>query len=440
VRLDVQPDWRVFLFLGALGIIATFAFGLAPALHAAAASPADALKSGGGKHTTRVGTFRPLLVTQIAFSFVVLFAGSLCLTSFVKLLRTDLGFDPGNLVLVNVASTAPAGDQEQVTAPWISLLERLSQTPGIDSASASPWALFQGPGRNKSVRIPGQPVDAYTPWYLAVTPGFLRTMRIPLLAGRDFEWRDAQPGPVIPVIVNERFASRYFHGESAVGKRFFRIDGGSTLVAEEVIGVARDAKYTNIREEAPPTVYEPYNPQGAAVVQLRTRLDMGALMATLRQEIPQAHAGFRLGAVTPQATLVGNHLVRDRALAVLSVFFSVVASVLVIVGVYGLLSYTVIQRTREIGIRLALGAQPRQVAMLVLGAIGGVTLTGLVIGGVCAAFTGRFMTALLFDVTPTDAWSIAVPLLLLLVACAAAAAIPALRAARIAPTSALAVE
>ena len=320
------------------------------------------------------------------------------------------------------------------------MLERLEHTPGIESASLSRWGLFTGSGRNKSVRIPGRPVDAYTPWYLPVSPGFLRTMRIPLVAGRDFEWRDARPELSTAVIVNESFARRYFPGESAMGKRFFRIDGGATLVAQEVIGVAKDAKYTDLREPAPPTVYEPYWPQNAAVVQVRTRLEMGALLAALREEVPRAHAAFRLGDVTPQSTLVDNHLVRDRALALLSAFFSLVASVLVIVGVYGLLSYTVLQRTREIGIRLALGAQPTQIVALVLREVGGMTVIGLVIGGVGAALAGRFMTALLYEVTPSDMWSIAAPLLSLLAACAFAAVIPAQRAARIAPTTALTVE
>jgi putative ABC transport system permease protein len=265
-------------------------------------------------------------------------------------------------------------------------------------------------------------------------------MRIPLVAGRDLEWQDARPELPTAVIVNESFAKRYFGGESAIGKRFVRVDGGVTLVDQEVIGVARDAKYTDLREPAPPTVYEPYRPQNAAVIQVRTRLDMGALLTTLRAEVPRAHAAFRLGDLTPQSTLVDNHLVRDRALAVLSAFFSLVASILVMVGVYGLLSYTVLQRTREIGIRLALGARPVQIVSLIVRGIGGVTSIGLVIGGVGAALAGGFMTTLLFEVERSNLWSIATPLLLLLVVCAAATVIPARRAARIQPTTALTVE
>ena len=439
VRLDVQPDWRLLLFLGAVSIFVTFVFGLAPAVRAAV-PPADALRSGGGRHTTAVGSFRPLVAAQIAFSFVVLFVGGLCLTSFVKLLRTDLGFDASNVVLVNVTASSTGRNQEPALVSWISLLERLEHTPGIESASLSLWGLFTGSGRNKSVRIPGRPVDASTPWYMPVSPGFLRTMRIPLVAGRDLEWKDLVPELPTAVVINESFARRYFPGESAIGKRFFRIDGGATLVAQEVIGVAKDAKYTDLREPVPPTVYDPYRPQNVAAIQVRTRLDIGALMATLLAEVPRVHAAFRVGDVTPQSTIVNNHLVRDRALAVLSAFFSLVAIVLVVVGVYGLLSYTVLQRTREIGIRLALGAHPAQIVALVLWGMGGLTLIGLVLGGVGAALTGRFMTTLLFGVTPSDMWSIAVPLICLLAACAVAAVLPAQRAARIAPTTALTVE
>ena len=119
--------------------------------------------------------------------------------------------------------------------------------------------------------------------------GFLETMRIPLLAGRDFDWRDAQPEVPSAVIVNESFARRYFPGESPLGKRFFRIDGGTTLVAQDIVGVAADAKYTSIREAAPPTVYDPYRPEDAAAVQVRTQLEAGALAAVLRDELPRVH-------------------------------------------------------------------------------------------------------------------------------------------------------
>jgi predicted permease len=437
VHLDLQVNWRMLVFLTAVGSLVTLLFGLAPAIRASAVSPGDALKSVGGRQTARLGLFRPLVAAQVAFSFVVLFVAGLCVTSFVKLLRMDLGFDQRNLALVNVTATPGRQHDGNRLAMWEHLLERLEQIPGIQSASLSRWGLFEGSGRNKGVRIPGRAMDGYTPWYLPVSPGFLETMRIPLLAGRDFDWRDAQPDSPSAVIVNESFAKRYFPGDSPLGQRFFRIDGGATLVPQDIIGVAGDAKYTSLREPVPPTVYDPYPPADAAVVQVRTPLDLGSLVATLREELPRAHPAFRLADVTFQSTLVDNNLVRDRALALLSVFFSVVAIALVIVGLYGVLSYSLVQRRREIGIRLALGAQPARVTRLVLSELGAITIVGLIAGVAAATFAVRFITDLLFAVKPSDLWSVVGPMICLLVACALSALVPALRATRIDPILAL---
>jgi putative ABC transport system permease protein len=439
VRVAIELNWRLIAFLGCAGMLVTFLFGLAPAIRASRASPVDALKSGAARHTPRLGLFRPLVAAQVAFGFVVLFVACLSLTSFVRLLNADLGFDPSRLTLVTVASTAPASrpDEGNAVMRWERLIERVKQIPGIEAASFSRWALFTGQGRNKTVRIPGRPLDGYAPWYLQVSPGFFDTMRIPLKAGRDLKWPDLRPDTPTAVIVNESFARRYFPGESPLGRRFFRIDGGVTMAPQEVVGVAGDAKYTSLRDEAPPTVYDAYRPQDAAVIQLRTPLDPEMLAAILREELPRADPAFRLADVTPQSTLVGNHMVRDRALALLSAFFAFVATILVVVGLHGVLSYDLLQQTRDIGIRLALGAQPISVLASLLSGVGAMTIVGLIIGGIGAAVTGRFLTALLFEVRPSDAWSIAAPLTCLLLACASAALLPALRATRIDPTIAL---
>jgi predicted permease len=436
VRLDVHADWRLVAFLGGLGLAVTFLFGLVPAIRASAVSPNEVLKSGPARPTPRASLFRPLVAAQVAFGFVVLFVAGLCLTSFLKLLRTDLGFDPNALAVVRVAAPA-SQDPDALPAIWKDLLARLMETPAIESASLSRWGLFEGSGRNKSVRIPDRPMDGYTPWYLEVSPGFLQTMRIPLRAGRDFDWRDLQPGSALPVIVNESFARRYFPGESPLGGRFFRVDGGAALVAQEIVGVAGDAKYTSLRDEAPPTVYEPYRPGEGAVMEVRTRLDAGALATALRDEFARSQPPFQLGDLTLQSTLVGNHLVRDRALALLSAFFSIVAIVLVFVGLYGVISYNVVRRTREIGIRLALGAQRPRVVGLVLSDVGTMAAVGLVVGAAGAAGAGRFVRALLFDVTPSGLASIAAPFFCLLLACVASGLMPALRATRVDPTVAL---
>ena len=442
VRLDLQLDWRLWLFQAVAASLVTVLFGLAPALRASAVSPNDALKSGGGKHTTKIVLFRPLVAAQSAFGFVVLFVSSLCLVSFAKLARTDLGFDPHDVAVVTFQTGDEPPEQLRTVAIWEQLQERVQQIPGVESASLSRVSLFVGAGRNKSVRIPGRAVnnDNDDPWYLQISPGFLKTMKIRLLEGRDFEWRDSRRELPSAVIVNEGFARRYFPGESAIGKRFFRVDGGAMLVAQDIIGVAADAKYTSLRDAAPPTVYDAYGPEPFAVLQVRTQLETASLAAVLREQLPRVHPALRLGDVTLQSTLVANNRVRDRALALLSGFFSIVAIVLVAVGIYGVLSYAVLQRTREIGIRLALGAQPIGIVGLVVSEMTVVTAIGLAVGAAAGIAAARFITALLYDVSPSAPSSMAAPLVCLIVVCALASAIPAVRATRVDPRSALRCE
>jgi len=440
VRLDLRLDWRVLCFLTAAGSLTTFLFGLAPALRASLASPNDALKSGSGKQTARIGLFRPLVAAQTAFSFLVLFVAGLFLASFAKLIRTDLGFDRNNLVVIEVEARDLRQGGQKAFAVWRQLLDRLKESPGIQSASLSGWGLFGGSSSTQNLRIPGRPVDAFEHHYLPISPRFLETMRIRLVGGRDFEWRDGQQEPPSAVIVNESFARRNFPGESPLGKRFFQVGRGGTLIAQDIVGIAGDVKYSSVRDATPPTVYALLRPESWAALQVRTQLEPAALAALLRNELPHVHPAFRMTGVTLQSTLVDNTLVRERLLALLSGFFSIVAIVLVAVGLYGVLSYGVVQRTREIGIRVALGARPLRVVSLVLSELGLVTLIGLVLGLAGGVAASRFITALLYDVKPWDIWSIAAPLACLLFACSLSALLPALRAARVDPTTALRYE
>jgi putative ABC transport system permease protein len=185
VRLDLQLDWRVLGFLAAAGSLTAFLFGLAPALRASAVSPNDALKSGSGKQTARIGLFRPLVAAQTAFSFLVLFVAGLFLASFAKLGRTDLGFERHNLAVVDVEAKDLSAGGPQAFEVWRQLLDILKESPGVQSASLSEWGLFGGSSSTQRLRIPGRPVDTLEYHYLPISPRFLETMRIRLAAGRD---------------------------------------------------------------------------------------------------------------------------------------------------------------------------------------------------------------------------------------------------------------
>jgi hypothetical protein len=167
--------------------LTAFLFGLAPALRAWAASPNDALKSGGGRQTTRIGLFRPLLAAQTAFSFIVLFVAGLFLASFANLVRSDLGFDRNHLFVIEVEARDLREGGQKAFAVWRQLLVRLKESPGVQSASLSGWSLFEGSRSTQNLRIPGRPVDAFEHHYLPISPCFLETMRIRLIGGRDFE-------------------------------------------------------------------------------------------------------------------------------------------------------------------------------------------------------------------------------------------------------------
>jgi ABC-type antimicrobial peptide transport system permease subunit len=275
-------------------------------------------------------------------------------------------------------------------------------------------------------------VENFQPHFLRVSPGFLETMRIRLLAGRDFEWRDVSPDGTSVVIVNESFARRYFPGEPVVGKRFF-----SEGAAQEIVGLAQDAKYRTIWQAAPPTIYSPRGLGRYVAIQVRTELARPALDALLRDELARAHPALRMIDLTSQSALIGNTLVKERVLALLAGFFSIVAIVLVAVGLYGILNYGVLQRTREIGIRLALGAQRRSVVGLIAADLSVVMMIGLALGVAGGYGASRAITALLYGVTPSDALSIVPPLACVLVVCALSAVVPALRATRVNPVTAL---
>ena len=436
--LDLRIDWRILGFVALLCALTTVLFGLAPALRASTVSPSNALKTGGQKQSAGMGVFRPLVSAQVGFSFVVLFLSGLLLLTFQKLSSVDLGFTKSGVLLFSIEAKDPQPGQS-MRAATRQLQDHIRELSGVEAASLSSWSLFGGQRWSQSIRLPGQETESFSPFYLGVSPGFFETMGIRLLDGREFEPRDTQPERPTAVIVNETFARQFFSGENALGRSFSRL-GRPDELTQEIVGVVADAKYDRVREPAPPTVYVPYGGGNQGTLEVRTALDPLAMVSTLREEIQRAHPAFQVTDVTLQSTLVEDDMLRERLLAMLSGFFALIAVVLAAVGLYGVLTYSVVRRTKEIGIRVALGARQVAVVRLVISEITLLVGAGLAGGAAAGFWLAQFLGALLFEVQPSDFWSLTLPLVCLLAAAALAAAPPAVRAARVDPMVALRYE
>ncbi|MPY87816.1 MAG: FtsX-like permease family protein [Luteitalea sp.] len=434
VYLDLRVDWRLVAFVGSLALLTTAVFGLAPALRAASVAPMTALKTGSAGAGTRAGVMRPFVAFQVAFSLVVLFVGGLLVLSFARLASVNPGFSSSGVVLLSVEPLHRV-DEKRLHRALLQILDRLRDVPGVQAVSSAEFNVLGRPWRHY-VRVPGTEHETIEATMAPVTPGFFETMRIPVLDGRTFTRRDIEAKNSTAVVVNQTFARRYFGRERAVGRLFEgRFD--DNVVQNEIVGVVADTKH-DLREPAAPTLYIPLRATGTFHV--RTADDSATLMSRLREEVHAADPAFRVTAVTPQSAVIDQTLLRERLLALLSGFFAVVGLVLAAVGLYGVLSYSVVQRTKEIGIRLALGAQQLAVVRSVVTDAGITMLVGAAGGLAGGLYLARFVRALLYEVQPFDLWSLALPVGSLLCAGALAAVLPARRAARVDPVVALRYE
>ncbi len=433
VLLELRVDWRLVAFISGMTLLSSALLGLAAAWRASSAVPMTALKASGGRASARARAMRPFVVMQVAFSLIVLFVGGLLVRSFVKLSSVNPGFAMSDVLLVSweaVQRTEP----HQQRAALLQVLDRLGDLPGVAAVSAAEFNVLGRAWRN-DILVPGTAREAIEVTMAPVTPGYFETMKIPLLAGRTFVRGDLDTENPTTVIVNESFAKRYFGGEPAVG-RLFDARFGRTRTPNEVVGVVADVRY-DLRKPPAPTIYMLLPLDSFRTLHVRVAGETMTIAARLREEVRAATPLLRVTSVTSQAAVVNRTVVRERLLALLAGFFAVVGLVLTAVGLYGTLSYAVVQRRREIGIRVALGAHAVVAVRSVLADTAGTTLIGAACGLAGGLYASRFVETMLFEVGALEVSSLALPLGTLLLAALVAAAVPAWRAARVDPVIAL---
>ena len=439
-RLILPADWRVLLFGLALALGVTILFGLAPALRASSIKPVNALKGGDDPHSRRRLMYA-LIASQVAFCFVVHFVAGLFVTSFDRLSNVPTGFSAERILNLETITVRP-----QLPVFWDQVAQHLREVPGVERVALTNWPLMSGESNIDRISIGGAPPSDVFSDILAISPGCLDSMKIPFIDGRDF--RDGETAPGV-AIVNEAFAKQFFNGENPVGKSFDREDS-KARIHTQIVGYVRDARSRDRRRPILPTVYMPFSsvdaqgafqPKGRGTFIVRTAgRNPLALASILRQEVSRARSEFRVSNVRTQTEINQSTTVRERLLAMLALFFAIVALTLAGVGLYGVLDYSVLQRRREIGIRMALGAQAGDIAWRVTADVFSMVLVGTAVGLGLGMASARYIETLLYQVKPTDASMLALPSLTILAAALVAALPAVIRAVRIDPANMLRTE
>ena len=481
----VAPDWRVLLFAIATTVVTGMLFGLAPALRGSRIDLTPSLKgsasSGAGAAPHSGRRFRlgdVLVVAQVALSIIVLIGAGLLVRTLRNLHSIDPGFDPHNILLFGIDPNLAGYTDQQMQQLYAKLQERFAALPGVISASYSEDALLDGGWSAGDVHIDGAPPKQYAnTGKLAVGLNFFSTMRIPMLAGRNFtpadfaaaaatnaaaKARDAAAAKTppassspsaaptdldeayyhsapIPVLVNESFARKFLANQNPVGLHMGNAPRGDIPnpgPGYTIIGVGGDTKYSQLRRKIVPIIFSPLV-SNSAHFELRTAVNPTALVKNVREIVSHAGDNLPLTDVRTQTEQIDQLLFQERLMSRLSSFFGALALVLACIGLYGLLSYEVARRTRELGIRMALGAQRRDLLQLVVGQGILLVLIGAAIGIAAALGVTRFMSAMLYGIHADDPPTFAGVAILLTLVALLACYIPARRAMRVDPMIAL---
>jgi predicted permease len=437
ITLDLRPDVRVLLFTGVISVAAGLLFGLAPAIQAVRQNVGETLKLTAHHYSgrrRRWGLKDGLIGMQVALSFVLLVVGGLFIRTLQNLKTQDVGFRAANVLCLQM------GSQRGYQPPWgnliVQLLQRTEAIPGVQTATVS----FNGTLTNEGSGVSGFQVEGYPPttedqraranW---IGPRYFETSGIPLLEGREFSLADSSKTQRV-AIINQTMARHYFGNRRAAGRRF-----EFNKEQFQIVGVAKDAKYQSLRESTPRLVYFAALQSNTAIhsLEVRTSGSPLAVAGAVRDAVREVDPRLRIGDIATLEQRIDQKLAREFLVADIAGFFGGLTLLLVSIGIYGALAYTVARRTNEIGIRMALGARTTTVLRIVLRDVLLVLAVGLA-GGIAAALVAaRLVASMLFGLKSTDLSTIALAALLMSAATLAAGYIPARRASRIEPTTAL---
>ncbi len=460
LNISTTPDLRILLFTLAVTVATGLVFGLAPALQSTRPDVGRTLKDqagavvGGGHGRLR----NALVVTQVALSLLLLIGAGLFLRSLKNLSSLGPGFSAGRLVGFNIDPSLNGYSPERLNGFYQELTDNLNAIPGVKSVAVASMRIMEDnewdSGMTAEGYSPTKPDDHPQAFMNQIGPGYFATLGVPIVAGRDFRLTDnrivkranaTDDFDVVPttVIINEKFAQRFFAGRNPVGMHLgFGTDPG-THTEMEIIGVVKDIKYTNLRDEIPIQAYVPYmnSPYlGGMTVYARTMGEPSQLMTSIRAKVREVDANLPIYAMRTMDEQISNSLSRERMIASLSTVFGFVATVLAIIGLYGVMSYSVAQRTREIGIRMALGAEQGKVIGMVMREVLTLIAIGVGVGVPAALALTRVVKSQLYGLEAHDPWTLGFATGLLAMVACAAGYVPALRASRVDPMKALRYE
>ena len=444
--LEFGLQGRIVFFAALVSVATGFVFGLFPAWHSTKPDLVSAIKAQAGQPSgaRAAARFRTALVTaQIALSMALLMCAGLFVKSLMNVSRVDLGLKIDNVVTFRISPSLNGYEPARSKKLYERTEQELGAIPGVTGVAAARVAWLAGNNWGNDVSVEGfergPDTDAESR-YNEINPGYFRTMGVPLMSGREFTAADVEGSPKV-AIVNEAFTKKFNLGRNAVGKHMAQGDSGPLDI--EIVGIVQNAKYSQVKQEIPPIFFRPYRQServGSISFYARTSGDTAQLLRSIPAVMARLDPNLPLEDLKTMPQQVRENVFMDRMISTLSAAFAFLATVLAAVGLYGVLAYTVSQRTREIGLRMALGADGPRVRGMILRQVGWMTLIGGAIGVIGAYYLGRAAGSLLFELQPYDPAVVGLSVVLLTIVAFGAGYIPAYRASRVHPMQALRYE